>query len=51
QCIRILSTVVPSDLSFELNQCLRNGVRSLQKGYALACTEPFRIPLAGKVRG
>ncbi|CAM9834772.1 unnamed protein product [Scytosiphon promiscuus] len=49
QCIRILSTVVPSDLSFELNQCLRNGVRSLQKGYALACTEPYRIPLAGKV--
>ncbi|CAM9472804.1 unnamed protein product, partial [Hapterophycus canaliculatus] len=49
QCIRILSAVVPSGLSMELNQCLRNGVQSLQKGYALACTEPFRIPLAGKV--
>ncbi|CAN0026364.1 unnamed protein product [Pylaiella littoralis] len=49
QCLRILSSVVPTGLSFELNQCLRNGVRSLQKGHALACTEPFRIPLAGKV--
>ncbi|CAM9936717.1 unnamed protein product, partial [Ectocarpus fasciculatus] len=49
QCVRILSAVVPGDLSFELNQCLRNGVRSLQNGHALACTEPFRIPLAGKV--
>lgn len=51
QCVRILSSVVPNDLSFELNQCLRNGVLSLQKGHELACTEPFRIPLAGKVRG
>ena len=41
--------MVPNDLSFELNQCLRNGVLSLQKGHALACTEPFRIPLAGNV--
>ena len=49
QCVRILSAVVPNDLSFELNQCLRNGVLSLQKGHALACTEPFRIPLAGNV--
>lgn len=44
-----MSAVVPDDLSFELNQCLRNGVLSLQKDHALACTEPFRIPLAGKV--
>ncbi|CAM9874653.1 unnamed protein product [Ectocarpus sp. 6 AP-2014] len=49
QCVRIFSAVVPGDLSFELNQCLRNGVRSLQNGHALACAEPFRIPLAGKV--
>eukprot|EP00903_Cladosiphon_okamuranus_P019215 g17669.t1 len=49
QCIRILSAVVPGSLSFELNQCLRNGVLSLQKGHALACTEPFRVSLAGKV--
>ncbi len=50
QCVRILSAVVPGGLSFELNQCLRQGVLSLHKGRALACTEPFRIPLAGKVR-
>ena len=50
QCVRILSAVVPANLSFELNQCLRNGVMSLQKGHALACTEPFRVALAGKVR-
>lgn len=49
QCVRILSAVVPGGLSFELNQCLREGVLSLQRGRALACTEPFRIPLAGKV--
>lgn len=47
--MRILSAVVPNDLPFELNQCLRNGLSTLWKKHALACTEPFRIPLAGKV--
>lgn len=47
--LRIIAAVVPASLNFELNQCLRMAVISLQKHHGLACTEQWRIPLAGKV--
>ncbi|CAM9371373.1 unnamed protein product, partial [Discosporangium mesarthrocarpum] len=49
QCVRILTSVVPTTLHTEMSQCVNNAMRNLLSAESLHCTEPFRIPLAGKV--